>query len=77
MWTRLALASWALAIADVIRFAHPEEDDTRFAVYVYTIIPAIYNFTFDVMALVIYSDDNAHIRMTTDGGNLGDVVVFM
>ena len=79
MWTHIALACWAIAIVvDVIRFAHPEEDDTRFAVCVYTIIIAIYNFDFDVMEVVIYSVGNTQIiRMATDGSNLDDVFVFM
>ena len=36
------LTSWALAVVDVILCAHPEEDDTSFAIYLYNIILFFY-----------------------------------
>ena len=45
-WTNIALTSWALAIVDVILCAHPEEDDTSFAIYLYKIILAFDNMSF-------------------------------
>ena len=46
-WTKIALTSWALAIADVILFfAHPEEDDTSFAIHMYKIILVFYSLSF-------------------------------